>query len=531
MRRPLIHSLVLLLFCTIACQRSAPTAAPAASAPAAAPKILRVHLASEPEFVDPNKIAETEGSTVMLNVFEGLVRYDPRNNTPLPGLADRWEISPDGRVYTFHLRPSIVWSDGTPITADDALFAWERVLNPATAAKYVHGLYPVKNAKAYSTGALTDFAQVGLKTRGADLFEVTLEHATPYFLQLIRYPAFAPTPRHIVAAHGDRWIDAAHIVGSGPFLLTAHEPHARFRLAKNPRYWDAASVKLDGVDFVIVEDLETAFKMYESGALDFVRIIADARLPTLAGRPDFILEPTLSSYHYWLNTQKPPFDNPRVRQAFALAIDRDQLCTSVLKRTKVPKSRFVPAGMPDYPDVSGPAFDPAKARALLAAAGYADLATFPKVALQYNTDERHRTVAQVVQQMWKQNLGIAVDLVNVEWKTHLTMLRQHDFQIGRVGWNADYADPNAFLEIALSTSEQNFGAWHDAEFDQIMTHASSQQGAERLATLARAEARVVDAVPILSLYQNAVGHLIRPTVKGIYETAEDRHPLWGVWME
>lgn len=486
----------------------------------------------DPEYLDPGLISDNESSNIANAISEGLVEYDPKGGDPVPAIATRWELSPDQRTYTFHMRKDAKWSDGHPVTAQDFIYSWERVLNPATGSKYAFALSNyIKNGEAYNKGELTDASQLGFKALDEYTVQLEIKDPTPYFLHLMCYPVYRPVPKWAIEAHGARWTDAGNMVTTGPFMLERRVTQKEIVVKKDPNYWDAANVQLAGIKFMPVEQVETAFKMYEAGEADIDWYLPEMKLPTFVGRPDYVMTPQLATYFYWINTQRKPFTDVRVRRALAMAVDRKILTEKYLHGAQLPSANIVPSYLNGYPAPKGPVFDPAQASALLDEAGFKDRSTFPTIAIHYNTLESHKLIAQVIQQMWKEHLGINVQLLNEEWKTYLKTLNAEQYDIARHGWIGDYPDPNTFLEIFIGGSSQNHSGWANAEFDALMTQAmQTTDKKERWQLLADAEVIFAQDVPAIPIYAYTKSYLIRPYVKGYYPNLQDIHPYKGVYL-
>lgn len=526
----------MLVTVNVGCSRkAAPTApAPVAKAtppvtPAANERFLRISLETEPAYLDPGMLTETASFDVAIALFEGLVGYDPKTARAIPALASHWEISEDRTVYTFHLQPTAQWSNGEALTAQDFVYAWERVLNPATGAEYAFALHYIKNGKAYNQGTLKDPSQLGVRALDAHTLQVTLEQPTPFFLDFLCFASFYPVPRAVVEQYGSQWTKPEHIVSNGPFRLTQWKVNDELTVVKNEHYWDRAHVRLPGIRFFPIEDLETALKMYEAGDLDVAASVPDKRIPTLTGRPDFVLSPMLAVDFYRLNVTKPPLNNLKARQALALAIDREAISKEYLQNAKYASASLVPPGVGAYQPASGLVFDPVRAKALLAEAGYKDPATFPTITLYYNTDATIKLAAQIVQRMWKEHLGINAELRNEEYKTLLSRVNTMDYQIARSRWIGDYVDPNTFLELFLSGSTINRTGWANPQFDQLMAQANrAADPAQRNRLLQQAEGVLLNEAAAIPIYIHTKPYLIRPEVQGYFANISDRHPQKGI---
>ena len=311
-----VLSFFLLLFCLClsSCSRPQPRAD------------LTVINGPNPETLDPALALGLEDLRVISALFEGLTRSDPVTAAAVPGLADHWEISPDGRVYTFHLRDNLRWSQNLPITAADVVYSWRRALDPATASEYAGQLFYLTNGEAYATGKLKDFSQVGVHALDDRTVRVELNQPTAFFLDLCAFQTLAVVPRQIIDKDPDHWLRAKNLPTSGPYLLEEWRLNDRIRIRKNPFYWDAANTRCDAIDFLPITSPSTALNLYETGQADIIwdRDYLPAELvDVLSKRPDYHTFPILGSYFIRINTTRPPFNDPRVRKALALAIDKD----------------------------------------------------------------------------------------------------------------------------------------------------------------------------------------------------------------
>ncbi|MDO8527169.1 MAG: peptide ABC transporter substrate-binding protein [Deltaproteobacteria bacterium] len=495
-------------------------------------RILNFSNLAEPEYLDPGLASGNIEFNLSLSLFDGLVEYDPKDLHPIPSIAERWTLSPDGKVYTFYLRKDAKWSDGHSVTANDFSYSWERVLNPKTASKYAFVLYYVKNGEPYNAGKITDPKQLGLKVIDDTTFQVTLENPTPFFLEVMGYATFRPVPKWVVEKFGSSWTRPENIVTNGPFMLKSWVPQKEIVVMKNPTYWDAANVKLAGIRFNPVDDKETALKMYDSGQLDIDWELPTSKIQMLMPRPDFIQNPFLSTYFYRINVTKDPLKNMKLRQALGHAIDRDALSNQYLQKAEIPSASMIPAGIKGYTPAPGLEFNPELAKKLLAEAGFADPSQLPPITIHYNTDDRHKLVAQVVQQMWKKYLGINVGLLNEEWKSYLKTQNALNYQISRSGWIGDYPDPNTFLDMFTTTSTINQTGYSNPAYDALISEAArTSDQKKRFALLHQAEALLLNDAPVIPLYTYKKMMLVKPYVKGFYPNVQDLHPFKFVYME
>jgi oligopeptide transport system substrate-binding protein len=494
-------------------------------------QVFRISNLAEPESVDPGIVTGVPEHRIVSNLFEGLATNDPKDLSPRPGMARSWSVSKDGLTYTFSLRDA-TWTDGRKVTAHDFVYAWERVLNPKSGAKYAQQLYYLKHGEDYNKGKVTDFRQVGAKAVDDKTLLVTLHAPTPYFLFLTTFYTLYPVPRWAIEAHGADWTKPGKIVSNGPFKLASWVPQRELVLEKNRAHWDAATVKLDRVVFIPTDDLNTAYKQFQAGESDWCTSVPPAQIDAAKQRPEYYATPYLGTYFFRLNVTRPPFADARVRKALSMAVDRESLTRFVTKAGEIPTTSFVPAGLPGYEGPRGPGFDPASAKKLLAEAGFPGGKGFPKTELLYNTSEQHRVITQAIQQMWKEHLGIDVELVNVEWKVYLSKLSSLDYQISRGGWIGDYPDPNTFLDMWITEGGNNRTGWSSKRFDELIGRAQTLGGRERKALLAEAERiLVVDETPIIPLYTYVNKGMLNRKVRGWHPNILDQHPLKFISLE
>ncbi len=504
--------------------------------------ILRVGNGAEPEGLDPHVVTGVPEHHILLTLFEGLVRMDPKTLEPTPGVAESWEVSPDGLVYTFHLRKGGKWSNGDPLTSKDFAYAWRRCLTPSLAAEYAYMLFPMKNAKAYNDGTITDFAQVGCEFPDDYTVQVTLENPTPYFYSLQCHYTWFPVHQKSIEAsgsmddRGSKWTRPGNLVGNGPYLLTRWAPNSVIEVRPNPNYWDAAGVKNSGVDFHPVNEEQTEERMFRAGELDVTENLSPAKVPDYRkNHPELLrTDDWIGAYFYRVNTKHPPLNDKRVRQALAMAIDRETICSKIMTAGEKPAYFLTPPGTAGYTSTAKLPFDPAKAKQLLAEAGFPDGKGFPKVDILYNTAERHQTIAEAVQQMWKTNLGVDITLRNEEWKVYLnsTSNEQMDFDLARAGWIGDVVDPMNFLECFITGNGNNRTGWGNAEYDRLLAEAIKQNDmTKRYALYDQAEHILMDEVPILPIFHYVRPYLIQPDVRGYEPNILAYYAYHKVWFD
>ncbi|HKI83657.1 MAG TPA: peptide ABC transporter substrate-binding protein [Candidatus Krumholzibacteria bacterium] len=438
-------------------------------------------LGREPESLDPGLCSAQPGGRILSNAFEGLCSRDPVSLAPGPGVARSWEIDATGTLYTFHLRANAHWSDGRPVTSHDFQFAWTRLLTPSTAAPYADLLYPLVGARAFHSGQSEDPSSLGFSCPDDTTFVVRLSHPVAYFLDLCAYYPLFPVPAWTIQEHGERWTHPQFIVSNGPYRVQKWQINRRVRLLRNSRYWDASKVALRIVDIMHGDDANSSFNRYESGELDWVDSegIPPTVIQQISSRPDFHRGPYLNTYFLRFCVKSPPMDDPRVRKAFALAVNAEAITEHVTRGGQIPAHSLVPPGLPGYDEVQLEGYQPERARELLAQAGYPGGKGFPKVTYLYNTSEAHRQIAVVLQQQWKRVLGVQVELRNMEWKVFMAKTRAEEYQIARGGWIGDYLDPNTFLSIWSSGNGNNRTGFSSTRYDSLLTLAADELDSAR----------------------------------------------------
>lgn len=486
-------------------------------------QVLRYALEAEPATLDPAKSTAIPESLVELQIFEGLTRLDAKDQ-PVPGVAEKWDVSPDGLKYVFHLRSNANWSNGEPVTAHDFEFAWKRALNPEFASENAYMLFSLKNAQAYNEKKLATADQVGVKAVDDHTLEVTLEKPIAYFLNLVAFHAFYPVHQQTVTANPDKWaVDVQTLIGNGPFKLTKWVHSGNIEFAKNDQYWDAAQVKLANMEWPISDSQTTRLALIENNQVDMMvepPVVEHDRL-NQAGL--LKISPFLGVYYYVFNTQKAPFDNVKVRKAFALAINRDALVKNVIKGGKQPAYAWVAPGLvnpatgKDFREEGGnyAVEDAAQAKNLLAEAGYPEGNGLPPVTLLFNTSEIHKSIAEAIQEMWKQNLGISVTLTNQENKVFLESRTQGEFQIARASWTGDYADPMTFMDVFKDPG--NDAKYNNPAYNRLVDQAQSTTDQKvRMAAMHEAEKMLFDDAVIIPIYFTTQPFVAKPYVKGYF---------------
>lgn len=485
---------------------------------------------AEPETLDPALITGQPEGRIVNALFEGLLRFDRFGHSG-PGVASSWETSPDGLTYSFHLRPNARWSDGKPVTAGDFLASWRRTLEPETAAAYSYQLFPVSGAEDFANGKTKDFSTVGVKAPDDRTLVVHLAHATPYFLDLCALPPLYPVRTDLIAAYGDDWVKPGKFVGNGAYSLESWRINDSIRLTKNLFFWDQANVRLGTVDVLPISKANVAYNFYAAGQADLIMdkgLAPPSLLDALKQGPDFHAAPFLGSYFLRFNCSKPPFSDPRVRKAFSMALDRKRVTDKITRAGEQDALSFVPPGLPGYQPPKGLPENVSEARRLLSEAGYPGGKGFPLTTYLYSEGELNEGVAVELQSMWREVLGIHVQLARQEWKVYLNSLGSLDFGIARSSWVGDYPDPNTFLDLFLSGGGNNRTGWRDKAYDRmIATAAGEGNPAARFALLRSAEQYLVrDQAPIAPLFFY-VGIQLYDGTKfgGIEANVLDEHPI------
>jgi oligopeptide transport system substrate-binding protein len=485
---------------------------------------------AEPETLDPAIITGQPEGRIVNALFEGLCAYD-ENGQPSPGVAEKWKISPDGKTYTFHIRANAKWSDGSPLTAHDFVESWRHTLTPETGSQYNYQLYPIKNAQSFSEGKLADFSQVGVRAVDERTLVVELENPTSYFLQLCAFPTLHPLPVDLIKRAGDDWVKPGKIISNGAYTLESWRINDKIRLRKNTQYWDFANVALDTIDVLPISDANVAFNFYSSGLADLMMdkgLAPPALLEDLKKRPDFHAAPFLGIYFLRYNCERGPFKDERVRRAFSLAMDKNRIVNKITRAGELPANGFVPPGIPGYNGTDGLTFDPVQAARLLAEAGFPAGKGFPNVNYLYSKSELNEAIAVELQNMWRDSLGVNVNLVRQEWKVYLNSLSLLDYDIARSSWVGDYADPNTFLDMFLTGGGNNRTGWSAPSYDALVAAASRELNpSRRFEILREAEDLLVKkAIPVCPIYYYVGIQLYDPTkFDGIRANVLDEHPL------
>lgn len=484
--------------------------------------VLLLNNGAEPRDLDPHLVTGMPENAVIKSLLEGLVTEHPsRSDEVLPGMAERWESDAEKRVWTFYLREA-TWSNGDPVTAEDFAYAYRRILNPELGAPYASMLFRVVNAEAYNQGTVEDFSEVGIRVLDSRTLRVELDGPTPYFpLMLTHYTWFPVHPPTIEAFGGfasrdSGWTRPGNHVGNGPFVLTEWRPNQRIIVEKRATYWDAASVALKAIHFFPVQDRQTENRMFQTGQLhmtDGVPFNLRDRYRQ-EGNPMLREDPLFATGYLGLNTLHDGLSDRRVREALSLAIDRATIIDRVTKNGQ-PAGGFVPPYIEGYPSASPLAYDPERARQLLAEAGYPGGAGFPELEFLIVSVDTSRTFAEILQEIWRKELGITVNILNKEWQVLIAEMDSGNFDIFLLSWIGDYLDPATFLKIMRTGDGNNRTGFSHPRYDALLAEANQQSSLEaRYRLLAQAEQILMAELPILPISWSRLMYLIHPDVQG-----------------
>jgi oligopeptide transport system substrate-binding protein len=478
---------------------------------------------AEPEDLDPAICTALSDYNVLIALFEGLTCIDEATSAAVPGAASSWDVSPDGLRYTFHLRPGLVWSNGEALTADDFVFSFQRSLSPKLGSDNSYLFYPVLNAEAFNAGKITDFSQVGIKARDPLTLEITLKAPCPYLPSLAAHQVWFPVPRSVVLKYGAMdqrgtgWTKPGHLIGNGPYTLRQWSPNDRIVVEQNPRYWDAGRNTLSQVVFFPNEDIAVDENNFRAGQLHLTWDLLPDRIAHYRQTAPEVLrvDPLSESFFLRFNVNKPPLNDPRVRQALARAIDREAIARDILQGSQRPAYALTPPDTAGYTPSARIPTDYAAARQLLAAAGYPGGKGFPHLEVQLNSDAINAKILEAVQQMWHRELGVDVTLANEDFRVWLDNLRTGSYQISRSRWIADYNDPSTYLDIFKSNSGSNWTGWSNREYDRLNDEATRTLDLPRRYDLLRqAEAILLADGPIAPIFFGSRTYLIQPYVTG-----------------
>ena len=484
-----------------------------------------MHVGPNPDTIDPALNSAVDGATLIIHAFEGSHTLIPRGYS---GQAESVDISEDELTPTFHLRDGLKWSDGSDLTAEDFVYAWNRAIDPETAADYA---YMFESIKGYDEGKL-DVTAVDEKTLVVNLVAVT-----PYFLELTAFPTFSPVQKATVEANGEQWaLKPEHYIGNGPYKLVEWVPSSHMLYEKNEHYWNYDALGPDQIKFMLMDDANAIVTAFETGAIYFADDLPNEDIDSWRERDEFHIEGQLGTYYVSFNTQKAPFDNPKVREAFSLAIDREFICKEIGKAGQQPAGAFVPTGLSDadptkeFREVGGDYYDPtaagyeanlARAKELMKEAGYENGEGFPTVEYLYNTSDAHKLIAEALQDMWGK-LGVEVTIASQEWATFLNTRKNGDYQIARNGWLGDYNDPISFLDMWITGSGNNDAHWSNPEYDKLIAEVkASSDPVERFEKMHKAEDIIFAESMLAPIYYYVDLYLMSTKLQNAYSSRSD----------
>ncbi len=493
-------------------------------------KVIRTNNSSEPGSLDPALAQGTHESWVLNHIFQGLMDYS-EDGKIIPGVAESYELADDSVTYTFKLRDGVKWSNGDPVTAEDFEFSWKRGLDPALAADYAYQLYYLKGGEAYNLGE-GSVDDVGVKALDAKTLEVTLEVPTGYFLELTAFYTYFPVNKKVVEGNKDWAKDAKTHVSNGAFKLTQWEHNAKIVIEKNPDFYNADKVKLDAIEFAILEDENTAWQKYDGGEFDFLATVPVAVVSELQKNKskELTIGGQVGTYYYNLNSKKKPFDNVKVRKGLSMTVDRETIVTKITLGGQIPAEGVVPFGMiddtgDDYRKATGKlvSYDVAEGKKLFLEGLQESGMTLEQFnaegfVLLYNTNEAHQKIAQAVQEMWRTALGIDIKLENVEFQVKLDREKAGDYDVSRAGWIGDYMDPMTFVDLWYSTSSFNDAKFNNSEYDALVDKAKASVDPKvRFDSMRKAEQIMMAEMPVIPVYFYTQPFVQKSYVTGIYK--------------
>lgn len=443
-------------------------------------KILSVQVGPNPETIDPALNSAVDGGNMLLHSFECLLAVD-KDGTLIPGQAESWETSEDGLTWTFHLRAGLKWSDGSDLTANDFVYSWKRVCDPNVAAPYAETVLGM--VAGYEDAIAGDLDALQVVAQDDSTLVVTLNAPCSFFGSLAAFATLSPVQQATVETNGDAWATAAETyVSNGPFYVSEWVPSSYIMMTKNPNYWNADAIKLDGIKWNLIEDANASYSAYQTGEVLFIKDVPTEEIPSLSDNPEFHVDPIIGTYYLSVNTQREPFTDAKVRKALSLAIDREYVAGTLMQGTYSAASNFMGPGWVDtdgsqfidkanggqpYIDTANHEANVEEAKQLLADAGYPDGEGLPSITYSTNDAGYHKVVAEYLQQAWAE-LGVELNVEIVEWASFTPMRRNGDYDASRNGWVGDYSDPSNMLDLLYSTNGNNDGKFSNAEYDAAM---------------------------------------------------------------
>ncbi len=499
-------------------------------------KILSVQVGPDPETIDPALNSAVDGGNMLLHSFECLLAVDEEGKL-IPGQAESWETSEDGLTWTFTLRDGLKWSDGSDLTANDFVYSWKRVCDPMVAAPYAETVLGM--VAGFNEAVAGDLDALQVEATDDKTLVVTLSSPCSYFGSLAAFATLSPVQQATVEANGDAWATAAETyISNGPFYVSEWVPGSHILMSKNPYYWNADAIKLDGIKWNLIEDANASYSAYQTGEVLMIKDVPTEEIPSLEGNGEFFVDPIIGTYYLSLNTQKAPFDDAKVRKALSLAIDRDYVANTLMQGTYSPASNFMGPGWIDtdgsqfidnanggqpYIDTTTYEANLEEAKALLEEAGYPGGEGFPSITYSTNDAGYHKVVAEYLQQAWAE-LGIDLSVEIVEWASFTPMRRNGDYESSRNGWVGDYSDPSNMLDLLYSSNGNNDGKFNNAEYDAAMdTSRTTLDAAERSEALHTAEDILMEEAGCIPVAYYNDFWLQSPKITGSW------HSPYGYW--
>lgn len=508
---------------------------------AAAPadeKVVHVQVGPSPETIDPALNSAVDGANMIIHAFEGLLKFD-RNNNIVGGCAETWEQSEDGLTWTFHLRDGLKWSDGSELTADDFVYSWKRVADPITAAPYGYDL--LNQVVGYEAASKGEIDELGVSAPDAKTFVVKLTSPCIYFDKIAAFAVLVPVNKAAIEKAGDAWATKPEsYVTDGPYYMTEFTDGAQIVFTKNPYYWDAANITFDKIVWHLIEDANTSYTAYKEGEIQLIKDVPTEEIPSLAGNPEFHVESIMGTYYVTFNTKKAPFEDSRVREALSLAIDRAHVANVIMQGTYSPAKNFVGPGVSDaaagssfeavtsqkygdHFDTSDYAADLAKAKTLLAEAGFPNGKGFPQFEYLTNDSGYHKAVAEYLQSAWAE-LGLTMTVNIQEWKTVTADRRSGNFDVARNGWVYDWDDPSNMINLLETNNGNNDGKYSSPKFDSLVDQArKATKVEEHYDLLHQAEQVLLDDAAMAPIAYYNDFWLQKPELKDTW------HSPYGYW--
>jgi oligopeptide transport system substrate-binding protein len=500
-------------------------------------KLLTVCVGPDPDTIDPALNSAVDGGTLINHAFEGLTTLD-KDGRPIAGQARDWDVSDDGRIYTFHLRDGLKWSDGQPVKAGDFVYSWNRAVDPETAADYEY-IFDIIEGYVYDDPATEDVdehEQTKLNISAPDdkTFVVVLKNPVPYFLELCAFPAYMPVRQDIVEKYGEAWaVDQKTYIGNGPYKMAEWVPGSHIIYEKNKNYWNYAKLGPDKIKFVLMEDDVAILNAFKNEEILFADNMPNDEIDAWRDKPEFNLQGQLGTYYVSFNVKKAPLDNPLVRRALILAVDRQFIVDNIGKAGQVPAGAFVSLGLSDadptkqFREVGGDYYDPtgaayeanlAEAKRLLAEAGYPDGKGLPTIEYIYNEGTGHQAIGEALQDMWKK-IGVNITLVSQEWNTFLNTRKNGEYYIARNGWLSDYNDPVSMLDMWITGSGNNDAQWSNVKYDELIARIkTTTDPAERYTLMHQAEDIIFEESMLCPIYYYVDIFLLNQKLEGFWST-------------